>query len=31
MGTRSDKKGQDKKEIRERYCKNCKAERETFE
>ena len=31
MGTRSDKKGQDKKRIRERDCKNCKAGRQTLE
>ena len=31
MGTRSDKKGQDKKRIRERDCKNCKAGRKTSE
>ena len=29
MGTGSDKKGQDKKRIRKRDCKNCKAERQT--
>ena len=31
MGTRSDKKGQDKKLICERDCKNCKAGRQTLE
>ena len=31
MGTGSDKKGQDKKRIRERDCKNCKAGRQTSE
>ena len=31
MGTGSDKKGQDKKQIRERDCKNCKAGRQTSE
>ena len=31
MGTGSDKKGQDKKQIRERDCKNCKAGRQTLE
>ena len=31
MGTRSDKKRQDKKRIRERDCKNCKAGRQTSE
>ena len=29
MGTRSDKKGQDNKQISERDCKNCKAGRQT--
>ena len=29
MGTGNDKKGQDKKRIRERDCKNCKAGRQT--
>ena len=31
MNTRSDKKGQDKKQIRERDYKNCKAGRQTSE
>ena len=31
MGTGSDKKGQDKKRICERDCKNCKAGRKTSE
>ena len=31
MGTGSDKKGQDKKRIRERDCENCKAGRQTSE
>ena len=31
MGTGSDKKGQDKKRIRERDHKNCKAGRQTSE
>ena len=31
MGTGSDKKGQDKKGIRERDCENCKAGRQTSE
>ena len=31
MGTRSDKKGLDKKRIRERDCKNCTAGRQTSE
>ena len=31
MGTRSDKKGQGKKQIRKRDCKNCKAGRQTSE
>ena len=31
MGTGSDKKGQDKKRIRERDRKNCKAGRQTSE
>ena len=31
MGTRSDKKGQDKKQICERDCENCKAGRQTSE
>ena len=31
MGTGSDKKGEDKKRIRERDCKNCKAGRQTSE
>ena len=31
MGTRNDKKGQGKKRIRERDCKNCKAGRQTSE
>ena len=31
MGTGSDKKGLDKKRICERYCKNCKAGRQTSE
>ena len=31
MGTRSDKKGQDKKRIRERERENCKAGRQALE
>ena len=31
MGTGSNKKGQDKKRIRERDCENCKAGRQTSE
>ena len=31
MSIRSDKKGQDKKRIHERDCKNCKAGRQTSE
>ena len=31
VGTGSDKKGQDKKRIHERDCKNCKAGRQTLE
>ena len=31
MSTGSDKKGQDKKRIRERDCENCKARRQTSE
>ena len=31
MSTGSDKKGQDKKQIRERNCENCKAGRQTLE
>ena len=31
MGIRSDKKGQNKIQIRERDCKNCKAGRQTSE
>ena len=31
MGTGSDKKGHDKKRIRERDCENCKAGRQTSE
>ena len=31
MGTGSDKKGQDKKQIRERDCENCKAGRQASE
>ena len=31
MGNGSDKKGQHKKQIRERDCKNCKAGRQTSE
>ena len=31
MGTGSDKKGQDKKQIRERHRENCKAGRQTSE
>ena len=31
MGTGSDKKGQDKKQIRKRDCENCKAGRQTSE
>ena len=31
MGTGSDKKGQDKKQIRERDCENCKDGRQTSE
>ena len=31
MGIGNDKKGQDKKRIRERDCKNCKAGRQTSE
>ena len=30
MSTRSDKKGQNKKRIHERECKNCKAGRQTL-
>ena len=30
MGAGSDKKGQDKKRIRETDCKNCKARRQTL-
>ena len=31
MSTGSNKKGQDKKRIRERVCENCKARRQTSE
>ena len=31
MGTGTDKKGQDKKRIRERDCENCNAGRQTSE
>ena len=31
MGIGSDKKGQDKKRIRERNCENCRAGRQTSE
>ena len=31
MGKGGDKKGQDKKQIRERDCKNCKAGKQTLE
>ena len=31
MGTGNDKKGQDKKRIRERDCENCKARKQTSE